>query len=268
MAPSRVCAVVAVSAAALLSSLTIATTAPPSLDFTVVALGQKPAARPLIGSHGIAPPAVALAKGVDSLSAGRIAGAAAALAALVVVARVGDAKTKRFAKVRGTWKEKQRRNAEYLSRHPPPLMKKRALTFKIMYARLIRREDEEFCEWASWIDPREPEYQWSVEKVRTMNENPENVTMERQRALIGIPMPPIRLTETALKQMRGGAGGAPSSKRNEDVGGNLPERGEDAPKGNVDLSTVELDFIKFKGFEVSKKVLARLEATQAKNRKK
>jgi len=220
------------------------------------------AGRPVVelsrGSAFVADPATA------GVGAGRLAGAAAALAALAL----GAAHTKLYAKVRGTWKEKQRRNAEYLSRHPPPLMKKRALTFKIMYARLNRREDEEFCEWASWIDPREPEYQWSVEKVRTMMENPENVPMERTRAAIGIPMPPIRLTETALKQMRGGSGGGTQAKRNEDVGGNLPGRGDEAPKGNVDLSSVELDFIKFKGFEVSKKVLARLEATQAKNRKK
>jgi len=242
-----------------------------SLGFVSAAPGERigQVIRPSAAANKVDATRSAFAVGSSNVPcAGRIAGAAAALAALVALSRVGGAQTRRFAKVRGTWKEKQRRNAEYLSRHPPPLMKKRALTYKIMYARLIRREDEEFCEWASWIDPREPEYQWSVEKVRTMNENPENVTMERQRALIGIPMPPIRLTETALKQMRGGAGGAPSSKRNEDVGGNLPERGEDAPKGNVDLSTVELDFIKFKGFEVSKKVLARLEATQAKNRKK
>lgn len=185
-----------------------------------------------------------------------MAGAAAALAALAAVGRA--VLTRREAKVRGTWKEKQRKNLEYKKRHPAPLLRSRILRKQIIRCKLMRRDDASFIEWAGFLDPREKQYQMSVEKTRAYLENPETVTMEQTRAKYGIPMPPFTLMDDAMKEMRGGAG----ANQPRDLSSYLPNRGKEKPKGQIDLSSVELDFVRFKGIELSKKQLAKLQANK------
>jgi len=79
----------------------------------------------LSATKHVALPVSTSAKGGGRLAGANIACLATAFAALMVVARLRAPLTARQAKVRGTWKEKQWRNADYLRRHPPPVMRKK-----------------------------------------------------------------------------------------------------------------------------------------------
>mmetsp|Transcript_44445 Transcript_44445/g.126840 ORF Transcript_44445/g.126840 Transcript_44445/m.126840 type:complete len:245 (-) Transcript_44445:43-777(-) len=177
------------------------------------------------------------------------AGASAGIAALVLCR----------AKRQLSWYVKQRQNAEYAKRNPPPLLTKRELRKRVTKVKLLRRSDVWATEFFCYVDPREEKYQFSVQEVKQIQENPEFVPEEREREALGIPMPPIRMTESALNKMRGERVKVQESARK----GAAQEEGDEGKKKRkekktVDLSGIDADFISWKGIELSKKQQARM----------
>eukprot|EP00929_Paragymnodinium_shiwhaense_P021128 TRINITY_DN1385_c0_g3_i1.p1 TRINITY_DN1385_c0_g3~~TRINITY_DN1385_c0_g3_i1.p1 ORF type:complete len:264 (-),score=89.76 TRINITY_DN1385_c0_g3_i1:186-977(-) len=185
----------------------------------------------------------------------------AVVAAAVVTARVA-ARTQLRAHVRKSWQVKQRSNWLWNKLHPPKTLKQKDLKLQETKAKLILRDDLWATEYCVFVDPRDEQFQYSEEKARAILENPDYESPELERQKLGLPPPPFTLLDNALKRMRGGGGG---------MGGggdeaNMPKRVEKKPTSQKELDTrnLELEFINFKGYDITKAQRARLEARSKK----
>jgi len=160
------------------------------------------------------------------------------------------------AKKHDTWKAKQWRNADYLRRNPPPLLTKRELRKRVTKVKLMRREDEWACEFPLYIDPRDKKYQWSVEKVKQMQNIPEFKSMERIREEAGCAMPPFRMCDAALQEMRVRGSKAGTAEEEKPVSA---ARGKRQQSRGIDLSNINMEFARFKGLKLTKKQEMRLQ---------
>merc|ERR1740123_2719471 len=178
------------------------------------------------------------------------------------------------AKRQRTWYIKQRKNAAYLARNPPPLLTKRELRKRVTKVKLMRRDDVWSTEFFCFVDPRDDRYQWSVADVKQLMENPDYKPDERVREAAGIPMPPIRMMSKALDDMRGERlqMSSRTAKKEEDAPSEGKAKGQREKKvkkssSTVDLSSVDQDFLSWKGIQLSKKQKAQFAAKQAKGGK-
>eukprot|EP00929_Paragymnodinium_shiwhaense_P021126 TRINITY_DN1385_c0_g1_i1.p1 TRINITY_DN1385_c0_g1~~TRINITY_DN1385_c0_g1_i1.p1 ORF type:complete len:284 (-),score=91.80 TRINITY_DN1385_c0_g1_i1:215-994(-) len=218
------------------------------------------------GAHG----ALVARNGGASLSSGSApsfgatfqggAGAACVVAAVAAVAAMArlSARTQLRAHVRKSWQVKQRSNWLWNKLHPPKTLKQKDLKLQETKARLILRDDVWATEYCVFIDPRDEQFQYSEEKARAIIENPDYENPELERQKLGLPPPPFTLMDNALKKMRGGGGGGSMDGGD----GNMPKRVDKKPTSQKELDTrnLELEFINFKGYDITKAQRARLEA--------
>merc|ERR1719188_2501384 len=98
---------------------------------------------------------------------------------------------------------KQQQTKLFNERNPPPLLKKKELTKRVVKVLLERREDVWATEFPIYVDPRDDRYQAPLDRIRQSLNTPGLLSMETIRDSLGIPMPPIRMVEKALAEMRG-----------------------------------------------------------------
>jgi len=171
-----------------------------------------------------------------------------------------------------TKKAKNWRNADRVRRHPPPLLTLKELRKRLLRVQLMRRKDIEACEDAWNYDPRTEDFQMSVADVKKMMETPGYISIEQEREGLGAPMPPFTLMDDAMQVIRGERMGGikreqPGKKdgKPSEAGsgtGKKPSKGRDA----VDLSNIDMDFVNFKGIQMTKKELARMQSSGAMTR--
>lgn len=146
------------------------------------------------------------------------------------------------------------RNELYLKRNPPPVLKGKEIRRRRLKAQLMRRSDEDFCEWCVYVDPRDDRYQMKTPVVKAIIEDPEYQPLERKRKDIGIPMPPIYMMEKALKEIAGERRTkVESSMKTVDGGGEAASGGRRKKAVKVDLAELDSDFASYKGLKLPKK---------------
>lgn len=160
-----------------------------------------------------------------------------------------------------TWNVKQIKNAFYAKRNPKPVMPQRELKKRVTKVKLMRRIDEWATEFYVYHDPRDEQYQWSVPDVKRIFENPDFVDDDRLRESLGVPLAPIRMYATALEKMRGERLQASARTATE-----LDDKEQKKLDKGVDLSTVDDEFLAFKGIELSKKEKAKRAQNRAQKR--
>lgn len=164
--------------------------------------------------------------------------------------------------------EKKRANAERLRRFPPPLLSLKEKRKRLDKVMKLRRQDMMACEAAWNYDPRDEKWQLGVVDVKRIVETPGYVSVSAEREALGVPMPPFTLMDNAMAIIRGERmGGVKSAKGQEE--GSETTTAKRAPRGkSVDLSQINLDFVGFKGIQMTKKNMARLQASATLSTKK
>mmetsp|Transcript_139806 Transcript_139806/g.447107 ORF Transcript_139806/g.447107 Transcript_139806/m.447107 type:complete len:255 (-) Transcript_139806:181-945(-) len=176
-------------------------------------------------------------------------GAAAAAAAAVIICRL-ERKHPWFDK---RWANYDAKRFQPMTELTPKVIQKRVLKVRKMI-----RSDMMMCNVSLFEDPRSEEWQLPTSVVKGLYETPDFVPVDKQREAAGAPMPPFTMGDKALREMRGEKT-AQSRPNDEKLGG-----GEDAVKSKkkaestVDLGTIDLDFIEYKGIKMTKKEMARL----------
>merc|ERR1712187_56271 len=146
---------------------------------------------------------------------------------------------------------------------------------------LIRREDVWATEFPIYVDPRDERYQQSVEDTQRQLSQPGFKSQDKIREELGIPLPPFRMCELALAQMRGTAPTTVAEKPADDEEG---EEGEETDKKTtpdwvkarmeykkslkekekeekgVDLGSITDEFMSMKGIKLSRKAEAARQA--------
>lgn len=238
----------------------------PQLDFV---LGSPlPGRAPSAAAFPVARPATRLAGPPECHSF--LGVAVAALGCLAAARRAGLVVRQQ---ARGdTWVSKQRSNAAYLKRNPPPMLTPRELRKRTTKILLFRRQDEEKCEMHLFIDPRADKYQWSVEKTRIwLDQQATMVDDIKKKKLtsredVGMPPPAICLYEKAMREIRSSSG----QKKQEEAKPAKEEEEEKTPgkkkekKKAVDLSNIDSEFMAYKGLALSKKQKAAMASRQKK----
>lgn len=187
----------------------------------------------------------------------RLAGVMAAVAAAAIVNRL-SARVQMRRHRRNSWTEVQQKDWMWTRLHPPKTISKQDLKMQETKAQLLQRDDVWATEWCVFVDPRTEEFQFSEEKTRAIMEDPEYESPELERQKLGLPNAPFTLMDMAMQKMRGGgasssAGGGSSS---------LPKRLDKKPTSQKELDTrnLELEFVNFKGYDITKAQRAKLEA--------
>jgi len=190
---------------------------------------------------------------------------AAAIGAVASGVALGPMKTR----LQDTKINKNYRNANRLRRHPSPLLTEKELRKRTFKVQLLRRKDIAACEDAWNYDPREAKYQMDVQEVKRIVETPGYVSVEQEREALGAPMPPFSLMDDALSLIRQerltGSRREKQPKQEGEGGDDAKARPAQKGKkgvrttGGVDLSTMDMDFVDFKGIQMTKKELARLQ---------
>jgi len=215
----------------------------PSLDFTLShTIPHEASVRPIL-EH----PRGDSFAGPSAPSTGLTAGTAALGLASIVACR---------AKRQLSWYKKQRQNAEYQKRNPPPLLTKRELRKRVTKVKLMRRQDLWTTEFWLYIDPRDEKYQFSVQETKRWMESPDYVDEARLRDSLGIPQSPISYTALAMQKIRGerlaaSGRGAPAE---------TSEQTKKQEKKGIDLSNIDTEFLNFKGIQLTKKQKAQAAA--------
>ncbi|CAE8611315.1 unnamed protein product [Polarella glacialis] len=229
------------------------------------------------------------AEGFSSSAFGAFVVAGSALASRCISRVVRHARRQR------TWATKQRQNADYLKRNPPPGMTKSELTRRLLKIDIFRRKDLAATEFFLFNDPRDDKFQWSVVKTKNyMDEQATLVDDIKKRKLttreqLGLGLPPTDLKLNAMMKMRGTSAGQAiktemdANKRKQAASGEVQTVQLDAdvvaamaakkgaPKGGSrgpDLSNVDSEFMAFKGLAMTKKQKAAMAARAAAKKKK
>ncbi|CAJ1336506.1 unnamed protein product [Effrenium voratum] len=179
------------------------------------------------------------------------------------------------AKKRLTWTVKQRQNAEYKARHPPPAMTNKERKRRLLKIDLFRREDLMLTEKYLYNDPRDARWQWDIDKTRQyMDEQATLVDDIKRKKLtsredLNLPLPPTDLKLTALAKISRSSAAQASKEQ-----AKKKESEEKKPKvvkgqkfEDPDLTDVDIDFMNYKGLVMSRRQKAQY-ALRAQRRKK
>lgn len=219
------------------------------------------------GPPPVAAPASSLSTGIGSTQ-GALGIFMASLAEVASGVALGPVSYRR-----GNTKKAMRwRNADRLRRFPPPMLTLKELRKRTTKVQMLRRQDISACENAWNYDPRDDKHQMSVMDVKRMMETPGYISVEMEREALGAPMPPFTLMDNAMTVIRSermggvkrdqpGAGAGGGTDGDKPAGG----KGKTTRKKQtgVDLSTIDMDFVNFKGIQMTKKELARLQSQGA-----
>jgi len=171
-----------------------------------------------------------------------------------------------------TKRAKNWRNADRVRRHPPPLLTLKELRKRLLRVQLLRRKDIAATEEAWNYDPRTEDFQMSVADVKRMMETPGYISIEQEREGLGAPMPPFTLMDDAMQVIRGERMGGikreqPGKKDDKsDADSKKGKMKAKGPSEGIDLSNIDMDFVNFKGIQMTKKELARLQSSGAQTR--
>jgi len=172
-----------------------------------------------------------------------------------------------------TKRAKNWRNADRVRRHPPPLLTLKELRKRLLRVQLLRRKDISATEEAWNYDPRTEDFQMSVADVKRMMETPGYISIEQEREGLGAPMPPFTLMDDAMQIIRGERMGGIKREQpgKKDEGDSSKAKGKGTGKtppgkDGIDLSNIDMDFVNFKGIQMTKKELARLQSSGAQTR--
>lgn len=234
------------------------------------ALGSSVRAKlPGAAPHLVAQPAARLAGPTES-SPSLLGVAFAALGCLALARRTGLVACGGHR--RDSWVEKQKSNAEYLKRNPPPALTPRELRKRTTKILLFRRQDEEMCERHIFIDPRTDKYQWSVDRYRIwLDQQATMVDDIKKKKLtsredVGMPPPAICLYEKAMRELRSSSGMTKKeeAKPAEEETDKKKKKEKAKP---VDLTNIDSEFMAYKGLTMTKKQKAALAARAQKKKR-
>lgn len=117
----------------------------------------------------------------------------------------------------------------------------------------MRRDDVWATEFWIRVDPRDERYQWPVEEVKRIMELPKYQPIERVREAMGVPMPPISLMKSALEKMRNERAQASGRVAAKSTSTDDTQAGAKKEKKTIDLSSIDSEFLAYKGIQLTKK---------------
>lgn len=166
--------------------------------------------------------------------------------------------------------KKMRWRDEKKLRYKDELLKPKDIEKRSRVAAIFRRNDIQLCESFWLIDPRDERYQKNLEETRGYMDREINGKTDIQkrkditREMLGYPPPPVSVYERSMAQLRSNTASskgivqetaAPAEKDKKDKKG----EGEKLP----DFSTIELEYMAYKGMQLTRKQQAQFAAKPA-----
>lgn len=136
--------------------------------------------------------------------------------------------------------------------NPPPVMNEKSLKRRIYLVQKAQQKDTSDVEAGAFHDPRDKEYQWSIEYTRKHLHELEmqrKKTIEQYRESLGIPKPPYTMMDDALAQIRKGFTSVEASSS---LGAAPKGETKKGKKEEIDLSALRSDFASMKGISLAK----------------
>lgn len=234
------------------SSAQSPTHATPDLSLRKAMQGQKPV--PVFA--GSTPP-----------RCGIVAAAAAAFAATrALVIRFGKRKGRRtdrhLSVCSSTCSFYKKKKWTVLKRRqfPEPALKNSDIKKRSRYAQLFRRNDIQLCETFWLVDPRDDRYQKSLEETRGYMDREANGKTDLAkrkyvtRDQLGLPAPPISVYQKSMAILKGMV-----ASNKVDTGTPVEEKQVGKKKVELlpDFANIELDYLAFKGMQLTRKQAAK-----------
>ncbi|CAK9093311.1 unnamed protein product [Durusdinium trenchii] len=163
------------------------------------------------------------------------------------------------ARKKETWPVKQRQNAEYLARHPPPAMTNKERKRRLLKVKLFRRQDLMECERYIFNDPREDRWQWGLDKTRQyLDEQATLVDEVKNKKLtsredLSLPLPPTDLKINAMKRMQGTSADMASKEERKKKDEEAKKKSKDEQPKEQNLEEVDIEFMNYKGLVMTRK---------------